>query len=204
MVTPTHLTRCLLTVPSRYGLRLSAAKVRWAWVALLIVGGVAACGGNTLAPGGMAPGDPTSGEKPATVEPSPTATPQPTPTPDGVTQAPTATPPTPAMTLPDHLVQQWEPTSNVLTTFGPMTVTAGQVEWGSGQRSAYTLISADDGFLLRLEANPKFYDTPNPYIKLIPKTDPAGGVTAVEVAFYESEAQMQKDEYIMYGSYFVN
>ena len=55
--------------------------------------------------------------------------------------------------------------------------------------------------MLQLEANPKFYDTPNAYLKLIPKTNEAGATTGVDVAFYESEAQVQTDEYVMYGSY---
>lgn len=58
--------------------------------------------------------------------------------------------------------------------------------------------------LLRLEATPSFYDTPNPYLKLIPQTDASGAITTVDVAFYEDEAQAQRDEYIMYGSYFLN
>ncbi|HIK46728.1 MAG TPA: hypothetical protein IGR64_17915 [Leptolyngbyaceae cyanobacterium M65_K2018_010] len=121
-----------------------------------------------------------------------------------MTQAPTTTRPSQGPTLPANLVKRWEPLSNVLLAFGPMTITTGEVQWGSGQSSPYTLVSSEGGFLLKLESVPQFYDTPNPYIKLIPKTNEAGTVTTVEVAFYESEAQMKKDEYIMYGSYFVN
>ena len=101
-------------------------------------------------------------------------------------------------------MQQWEPLSNVLLTFGPMTVTPNQVQWGSGQTSDYTVISADDGYVLALTDTPNLYDTPTPYIRLIPKTSEMGETTAVEVAFYESEASLQAGEYIMYGSYFLN
>jgi hypothetical protein len=94
--------------------------------------------------------------------------------------------------------------SNVLLAFGPMTITSGDITWGSGQTSPYTLISTEGGFLLKLEADLQFYDTTNPYVKLIPKTDESGTITTVEVAFYEGEAQAQRDEYIMYGTYFVN
>jgi hypothetical protein len=113
-------------------------------------------------------------------------------------------PANPAAQLPDTLVKQWEPVSNVLVAFGTMTVTPSEVTWSSGQSSPYTLVSTEGGFLLKLETSPKFYDTPNPFIKLIPETNETGAVTSIEVAFYDSEAQLQKDEYIMYGSYFVN
>ena len=106
--------------------------------------------------------------------------------------------------LPAALVKQWEPMSNVLFAFGPMTITSGDITWGSGQTTPYTLISTEGGFLLKLEANPSFYDINHPYIKLIPKTDESGAITTVEVAFYEGEAQAQRDEYMMYGTYFVN
>ena len=137
-------------------------------------------------------------------EPAPTVEPPPEATPAPVPEAPNTTAPVQSEPLPDALVQQWEPMSNVLLAFGPMTVTAGEIAWGSGQTSPYTLVSTEGGFLLKLAANPSFYDIANPYVKLIPKTDASGAVTSVEVAFYEGEAQAQRDEYIMYGSYFVN
>ncbi|NJL49697.1 MAG: hypothetical protein HC929_22525, partial [Leptolyngbyaceae cyanobacterium SM2_5_2] len=97
-----------------------------------------------------------------------------------VPQAPTQAPANPTAQLPNTLVNQWEPMSNVLLTFGTMTVTPSEVTWSSGQRSAYTLISTDGGFLLKLETSPKFYDTPNPFIKLIPETNEAGAITSIE------------------------
>ncbi len=135
-------------------------------------------------------------------EPTPAATPAPGS--DPVAQAPTEVPASPGAPLPDPLVNQWEPMSNVLVAFGTMTITPSQVTWSSGQSSSYSLVSTEGGFLLKLEANPRFYDTPNPFIKLIPETNEAGVVTSIDVAFYDSEAQLQKDEYIMYGSYFGN
>ena len=147
-----------------------------------------------------APTDPPA-DRPA--EPAPTVDPPPNPAPETpVSQAPNTT--VSSEPLPDALIKAWEPMSNVLLAFGPMTVTAGDITWGSGQTSPYTLISTENGFLLKLEASPSFYDTANPYVKLIPQTDESGAVTSVEVAFYEGEAQAQRDEYIMYGSYFVN
>lgn len=104
--------------------------------------------------------------------------------------------------LPNTLVKSWDPVSNVLYEFGQMTISANQVRWGSGQSSPYTLISDEGGYLLKLEANPSFYDTPHPYIKLIPQIDANGAITDMEVAFYENEAAAQQDEYIMFGSYF--
>lgn len=82
-----------------------------------------------------------------------------------------------------------------------MTVTPDQVRWSSGQASPYTLVSTEGGYLLRLESSPSFYDTQNQYIKLIPKADTSGTATSIEIAFYPSEAQLQSDEYVMYGSY---
>jgi hypothetical protein len=118
-------------------------------------------------------------------------------------ETPTTAPSVPGATLPDALVQEWEPLSNVLLTFGPMTVTANQVEWGSGQVSDYTVISTtEEGFLLALHDNPSFYDTPNPYIRLMPNHGETGEITSLEVAFFDTEANLQADEYIMYGSYF--
>lgn len=138
-------------------------------------------------------------------QPDPAApTAPPSPDSDTVTPAPeTTTAVQPGPALPDTLTRQWEPASNVLFTFGPMTVTPSQVQWGSGQSSAYTVVSTEAGYLLRLESSPTFYETPNPYIKLMPETDESGGTTSIDVAFYESKAQAESNEYIMYGSYFV-
>jgi hypothetical protein len=106
--------------------------------------------------------------------------------------------------LPDTLVQQWEPQSNVLLAFGAMTITPTEVQWASGQSSPYTLVSAKDGYLLKLEASPAFYDTQNQYIKLLPKVAGGGIADSLEVAFYPGDSQLQSDEYVMYGSYFSN
>ena len=106
-------------------------------------------------------------------------------------------------TLPDSLLRQWEPASNVLFTFGPMTITSDKVLWSDGPSSPYTVISTDGGYLLQLESNPAFYETQNPYIKLIPKTNEAGNTTSLDIAFYESTDKVEANEYIMYGSYFV-
>jgi hypothetical protein len=148
------------------------------------------------------PDSPTKPPADTSTEPAPTVEPPPTPG-EPVAQAPSV-PSVPSAPLPDALVKQWEPMSNVLLAFGPMTLTSGEITWGSGQTSPYTLISTEGGFLLKLEANPSFYDINHPYIKLIPKTDESGTITTVEVAFYEGEAQAQRDEYMMYGTYFVN
>ena len=127
-----------------------------------------------------------------------------TPTAETVTEAPDNTASVQSSaTLPDTLTRQWEPASNVLFTFGAMTITPDQVQWSSGQSSPYTVVSTDGGYLLQLESNPTFYETQNPYIKIIPKTDETGGTTSVDVAFYESTAKAESDDYIMYGSYFV-
>ncbi|MBW4460166.1 MAG: hypothetical protein KME47_08005 [Nodosilinea sp. WJT8-NPBG4] len=121
------------------------------------------------------------------------------------TETPTATPAapatTPTATLPNALVKEWQPLSDVLLAFGPMTLTPDQVQWGSGQTSPYTLVSTEGGYLLELEANPSFYDTQNRYIKLIPKSD-ANASDSIEVAFYTNADQLQSDEYVMYGGYF--
>ena len=150
---------------------------------------------------------PPSPEATPPTEPAPTVDPPPTPAlpPDHpVPQTPNTTPPVQSAPLPDILVKQWEPMSNVLLAFGPMTITSGDITWESGQTTPYTLISTEGGFLLRLAANPSFYDINHPYVKLIPNTDESGAITTVEVAFYEGEAQAQRDEYMMYGTYFVN
>lgn len=121
------------------------------------------------------------------------------------TKAPTPTPAapsnTPTATLPDALIREWQPLSNVLLAFGSMTLTPEQVQWSSGQVSPYTLISTEGGYLLELEASPSFYDTQNRYIKLIPKAD-ANTAESIEVAFYPDATQLQNDEYVMYGGYF--
>ncbi len=130
----------------------------------------------------------------------PAAEPQPTQSPT----SPAVTPTAPANTsapLPNTLIKEWQPLSNVLLAFGPMTLTPEQVQWGSGQSSPYTLINTEGGYLLELAANPSFYDTQNRYIKLIPKTD-NNTADSIDVAFYPDVTQLQNDEYIMYGGYF--
>lgn len=142
-------------------------------------------------------------ENAALTSPSPTAE-----APKAVTE-PSSTAPTEAAPatvaeaqLPDTLLKAWEPSSEVLYEFGPMTINPTQIQWAKGQSSDYTVVSSDDGYLLKLESAPSFYDTPHPYIKLIPATDASGAITDVEVAFYETEAAAKADEYIMFGSYF--
>lgn len=105
--------------------------------------------------------------------------------------------------LPNTLIADWQPMSKVLLTFGVMTVTPTQIQWDSGQSSPYAVVNQDGGFLLKLETNPQFYDSPHPYLKLIPKVNQTGTVTGVDAAFYESEAQVESDDYVMYGSYFL-
>ncbi|MBD2111564.1 MULTISPECIES: hypothetical protein [Cyanophyceae] len=121
------------------------------------------------------------------------------------TEPPTATTAapatTPTATLPISLIKEWQPLSDVLLAFGPMTLTPDQVQWGSGQTSPYTLVSTEGGYLLELGANPSFYDTQNRYIKLIPKAD-TNTANSIEVAFYTNSDQLQSDEYVMYGGYF--
>ena len=107
-----------------------------------------------------------------------------------------------APSLPNTLVKSWDPVSNVLYEFGQMTISADQLQWESGQNSPYTLISDEGGYLLKLESNPSFFDTPHPYIKLMPQIDASGAITDMEVAFYENEAAAKQNEYIMFGSYF--
>jgi hypothetical protein len=143
---------------------------------------------SAQAPGRDSPADTTNG----------------TPSPETVTPAPETTAVAQAdSTLPDTLIRQWEPASNVLFTFGSMVITADQVQWGSGQSSPYTVVNTEGGYLLRLESSPSFYETSNPYIKLIPETDESGGITSIDVAFYESSSKAESNDYIMYGSYFV-
>ncbi|MGB3199448.1 MAG: hypothetical protein WBA99_01010, partial [Nodosilinea sp.] len=141
--------------------------------------------------------DPT----PLTPAPAPTAPADSAPEPS-TPAAPDTTPTAQAAALPDTLIHEWQPLSNVLLTFGTMTVTPDQVQWSSGQASPYTLIGTEGGYLLELESSPSFYDNQNQYIKLIPEADSNGATTSIEVAFYTGEAQLQSDDYIMYGSYF--
>jgi hypothetical protein len=141
---------------------------------------------------------PTPGISPGPIPTTPTATPQPSPAPPGDDAATN-----PGSPLPQPYLHQWEPASKVLLAFGAMTITPDQVQWGSGQTSAYLVVDTDGGYLLRLEANPSFYEIANPYIKLIPETDEAGELTSMAVAFYDTETAAQGDNYIMYGSYFV-
>lgn len=178
-------------------------------ISLMMAVGVAGCDRRAQTPAPPAAETPAAPppEPAPPVEPPPTTSPPaspPAPTPEASPEPTAQAPTSPAAPLPDALVKQWEPLSNVLLIFGPMTVTSGEISWGSGQTSPYTLVATEDGFLLRLEATPSFYDTPNPYLKLIPQTDASGAITTVDVAFYEDEAQAQQDEYIMYGSYFLN
>lgn len=139
-------------------------------------------------------------------QPTPTTAPEPLAAQSNSTVAPTAPATAPAIstgTLPDTFIKEWQPLSNVLVAFGPMTLTPDQVQWGSGQTSPYTLVSTEGGYLLRLTANPGFYDAPTAYIKIIPKADANGAATSMDVAFYTDDSQLLKqDEYIMYGSYF--
>ncbi|MFQ4140332.1 hypothetical protein PGN35_028860 [Nodosilinea sp. PGN35] len=151
---------------------------------------------------GCRPGPPQA----ENISPEPTtpadsaAEPGPRPSPTSPAVTPTA-PTSAAAALPDTLIGEWQPLSNVLLAFGPMTLTPDQVQWGSGQSSSYTLVSTEGGYLLELAANPSFYDTRNRYIKLIPKAD-ANTADSIEVAFYPDATQLQNNEYIMYGGYF--
>lgn len=105
--------------------------------------------------------------------------------------------------IPQALVTQWEPLSNVLFEFGAMNISPDTITWNSGQTSSYTVVDTRDGYLLKLDAAPKFFDTNHPYIKLIPKQEAAGTVNEVEVAFYENQQKAESDEYIMFGTYTV-
>ncbi|MEB3291265.1 MAG: hypothetical protein VKI82_15210 [Leptolyngbya sp.] len=219
MSMPSVFTPAKVTVVEGRNASLRGCR-RWVGLGLMLGLMLASCrpasGPQVNAPNGNAPngnapnGNPSAPPAPPTAEPAPPTAPAPAPTGEPpapqapVSQAPTTTPPVQSDPLPDALVNQWEPMSNVLLAFGPMTITSGDITWGSGQASPYTLISTEDGFLLKLEANPQFYDTHHPYVKLIPKTDESGAITTVEVAFYEGEPQAQRDEYMMYGTYFVN
>lgn len=180
----------------------------------LILGAIAAtgCQGRSdVAPSAPGP-TPTAQSTPqptptqAEAEPTPPqSTPDPAPEPTQPTSDTAAAPNTVGTNtapLPDTLVQKWEPLSNVLYEFGAMTVTRGEISWASGQTSAYSVVSTEGGYLLKLDAAPNFYDTPHPYIKFIPQTDASGTVTEVEVAFYENEETVASNEYVMFGTYF--
>lgn len=147
----------------------------------------------------------TPAPSPEAISQNPTVSPSPAPGPQATapqtTPAPKAADQRATLQLPAALMTDWQPLSKVLLSFGAMTLTPTEVKWGSGQTSPYTVLNQEGGFLLQLAANPKFYDTPSAYLKLIPKTNEAGAITGVDVAFYETEAQVQTDEYAMYGSY---
>lgn len=166
---------------------------RWA---MAIAAGVAIAGCRPSPPPQSETLNPVPETPADSVPENPTAQPTvaPTPTPASPANTPTAT-------LPNALIREWQPLSNVLLAFGPMTLTPEQVQWSSGQISPYTLISTEDGYLLELETSPSFYDTQNRYIKLIPKAD-ANTAESIEVAFYPNATQLQNDEYTMYGGYF--
>ncbi len=147
----------------------------------------------------------TPAPSPEAISQNPTVSPSPAPGPQATapqtTPAPKAADQRATLQLPAALMTDWQPLSKVLFSFDAMTLTPTEVKWGSGQTSPYTVLNQEGGFLLQLAANPKFYDTPSAYLKLIPKTNEAGAITGVDVAFYETEAQVQTDEYAMYGSY---
>ena len=158
-------------------------------IALVMAGGVAIAS--------CRPSPPEPG-----LQPTPPTTAAPAPDPP-TAAVPTDTPTPAAASLPNSLIAQWQPLSDVLLVFGPMTLTADRVQWGSGQTSPYTLISTEGGYLLQLESSPSFYDTQNRYIKLIPTVDATGNFDSIDVAFYPSDTQLADDEYVMYGSYFI-
>lgn len=224
-------TRPTLTAAPLLKARQAATSpLHWAWLLpvsgrVLVVGlllGTGLLGGcRGQAPTADTP-EPVATPTPSAPIPTPTVpvpTPTPTPTDSPTPSEPITTAPTPAptpptamapntaqntATLPNPFIKQWEPQSNVLLAFGAMTITPDQVKWTKGQSSPYTVISTDGGYLLKLEATPNFYDTPYSYIKLIPKTDANGGFNSIDVAFYENLDQTQRDEYVMFGGYFVN
>ncbi|PZO35354.1 MAG: hypothetical protein DCF17_18815 [Shackletoniella antarctica] len=155
---------------------------------MAMVGAIAAC----------QPSPPPQAESPAPAE-----TTQPEPEKPASSAEPTPVAPSnTSATLPNALIGQWQPLSNVLVAFGTMTVTPDRVQWSSGQSSPYRLISTEGGYLLELEPSPSFYDTQNQYIKLVPKADTNDAAGSLEVAFYSDASQLKSDEYIMYGSYF--
>lgn len=124
--------------------------------------------------------------------------------PDTVAAQPNNPPSVQAAALPETLVKTWEPFSEVLYTFGTMRITPNAVEWSSGQSSPYTVVSTDNGYLLKLESAPSFYDMAHPYLRLLPETNESGNVTDVEARFYENEAKATSGEAVMVGGYFVN
>ena len=138
-------------------------------------------------------------------ETPPSAQPEPAPPASTVSDAPEpsvqASQPTSTAdaSLPETLVKTWEPLSEVLYSFGPMTITPTEIRWDEGQTSSYEVVSVAEGsYLLKLSAVPSFYDTPNPYLKLTPEA----GSQEVEVYFYETETDANQDAYIMLGTYF--
>ncbi|ASC70938.1 hypothetical protein XM38_018860 [Halomicronema hongdechloris C2206] len=146
-----------------------------------------------------------------TSQPTPddaTALPSPSPTPTTAARPTSpATPPgsaattTQAAQLPQALTKTWQPQSNVLLTFGALTITANEVRWDSGQASPYEVVASDgNGYLLKLTQAPSFYDTPHPYIRL--RLQPDDGASEMEVVFYESEQDARQDAMLMLGSYF--
>ncbi len=168
------------------------------WVLAVMAGAaIAGCRPNTAPPPAAVAPTPAAPTAPAESPPAPT----PTQSPAATSAAPDTTPLSSAAALPDTLIHEWQPLSNVLLAFGTMTVTPDRVQWSSGQASPYTLVSTEGGYLLRLESSPSFYDTQNQYIKLIPKADTSGAATSIEIAFYPGDTQLQSDEYVMYGSY---
>ena len=150
----------------------------------------------TLVLGGCRLTPPTQSEAPPT--PPEAGTPSPEPS----VPSPAGDPSPTTNRLPTTLMKEWQPLSKVLVAFGPMTISATQVQWGSGQTSAYSLVSIDGGYLLKLDDNPAFYDSPNQYIKLIPKPESPVASASIEVAFFTDKTQVDDDEYVMYGSYF--
>ena len=145
-----------------------------------------------------APEPPTAGAEAPEPDQAPSTAP------DTVATQPDNLPSVQAAALPETLVKTWEPLSNVLLTFGTMRITPNAVEWSSGQSSPYTVVSTDNGYLLKLESAPRFYDMAHPYLRLLPETDASGNVTDVEARFYENEAKATSGEAGMIGGYFVN
>lgn len=133
-------------------------------------------------------------------EPPPNPPPQNSPA-DSPEPAESAAPPSASQSaLPQSLIQTWEPLSSVLFTFGPMIITPTEVRWQSGQITPYTVVEiSGDSYALKLESAPSFYDVPHPYLRLVSQTD----TQEVEAYFYETLAQLEQDNYVMFGVYFV-
>ena len=163
---------------------------------MVVVGAIAAC----------RPTPPPQAESPALPPASQPEPEQPAASAEPTPAAPSNTPAAPSnasATLPNALIGQWQPLSNVLVAFGTMTITPDRVQWSSGQNSSYRLIGTEGGYLLELEPSLSFYDTQNQFIKLIPTDDASGAASgSLEVAFYNDASQLKGDEYVMYGSYF--